>query len=107
MPVAPLFMVRFSTFNLVLKVESKLYYIIGAFLFCEFAKIAKFAKLNRTRNLVDLQYRENVDLHHSQTCEEWPRLSIVPESPLGNISPLYWWIPETETRQQFKFQQTL
>ncbi len=31
MPVAPLFMVRFSKFNLVLKEESKLYNMIGAF----------------------------------------------------------------------------
>ncbi len=48
MPVAPLFMVRFSKFNLSLKLESKLYNK-----FC--AKIVKFAKLNRMRNLVDLQ----------------------------------------------------
>ena len=56
MPVSPLFMVRFSKFNLSLKLESKLYNTICAFKFCEFVKIAKFAKLNRTRNSVDLQF---------------------------------------------------
>ncbi len=56
MPVAPLFMVRFSKFNLSLKLESKLYYIVCIFQFCEFPKIAKLAKLNCTQNLVHLQY---------------------------------------------------
>ena len=53
MLVAPLFMVRFSKFNLSLKLESKLYNKFAKI--CEFAKIAKFVKFNRTRNLVDLQ----------------------------------------------------
>ncbi len=46
MPVAPLFIIWFSKFNLSLKLESKLYNIICAFQFCEFAKIAKFAKFS-------------------------------------------------------------
>ncbi len=54
-PVAPLFMVRFSKFNLSLKLESKLYNKYCALQFCDFAKNAK---LNGTRNLVDLQYTQ-------------------------------------------------
>ncbi len=56
MPVAPLIMVQFSKFNFSLKVEIKPHQIICAILFREFVKIAKFAKLNRTQNFVDLQY---------------------------------------------------
>ena len=55
MHVAPLLMVQFSKFNLSLKLESKLYTMICAFYFRKFATIGKFAKLNHTLNLVDLQ----------------------------------------------------
>ncbi len=49
-------MVRFSKFNLVLKLESKGYKFLRAINVCEFVKIAKFMNINRARTFVDLQY---------------------------------------------------
>ncbi len=56
MPVAPLFMVRFSKFNISLKLETKPHNNICAIKFCGFVKVAKFATLNRSQNFIDLQY---------------------------------------------------
>ncbi len=48
-------MVRFSEFNLVLKLDNKSYKCVRAINVCEFAKNAKFANISRTRTFVDLQ----------------------------------------------------
>ncbi len=57
-------MVRFSKFNLVLKLERKSYKFLRAINVCEFVKIAKFANINRARTFVDLQY---LTVHYTKT----------------------------------------
>ena len=54
--ITPLIMVRFSKFNLVLKLDNESYKCLHAINVCEFAKNAKFANINRARTFVDLQY---------------------------------------------------
>ncbi len=48
-------MVRFSKFNLVLKLESKAYNFVRAINVCEFVKNVKFTNINWARTFVDLQ----------------------------------------------------
>ncbi len=56
MTITPLIMVRFSKFNLVLKLDNKSYQCLRALNVCKFAKNAKFANISRARTFVDLQY---------------------------------------------------
>ena len=53
--ITPLIMVRFSKFNLVLKLEIKRYKGLPAINVCEFARNARFTNINCTRTFVDLQ----------------------------------------------------
>ncbi len=61
-------MIRFSKFNLVLKAESKAYKFWRAINVCEFAKIAKFANINRARTLIA---REHLLIYSKSKYKEY------------------------------------